>query len=94
MTEPGNLSNVSESVAQAIPQASKRKLNLLDIYPLQLALQLNLLEYNFAKDVLITDIEARRANGREEQQPDSITPCIRFSKQVSVVPLAHLNNTY
>lgn len=93
MSDPGNLPNASESVVQAIPQVPRRKLNLLDIHPLELAQQLSLLEYDLAKDVLITDIEARRAKGRA-RQPDSVTPCVRFSKHVSAILSAYLKNSH
>lgn len=84
MTEPSDLSN-DASVAQTIPQTPpRRKLNLLDIHPLELAQQISLLEHDLCKDVLITDIETRRANGPVQGQEDSITPCIKFSNHVSV----------
>ena len=89
MPEPGDLpigaANASEFVAQAIPQAPpKQKLNLLDIHPLKLAQQISLLDHDLCKDVLLTDIESRRAEGPNAARRDSISPCIKFSNHVSV----------
>lgn len=91
MSQPGSLPNAS--VAQDVPQTPRRKLNLLDIHPLKLAQQLSLLEHDLCKDVIISDLEARRALSEPRQQ-DSISPVIKFSNHVSAALSTFLRDTH